>query len=97
MVVFRSKYARSRHYGVFYLQNLKVFILRTLKNSVCKSVKFENMQKSIALPRESARLCHYGLFCIQFLKVSTLRFLINSVCKSAYSVFIAFALLGSFA
>ena len=42
--VFRSKYARSGHYGVFYLHNLKVFTLRFLKYSVGKSAKNENRQ-----------------------------------------------------
>ena len=97
MGVFLSKYARSGHNGVFFVQNLKVFIFRILKNYVCKSVKFESVQKSSALLRESARLRYYGLFCLQFLKVSTLRILKNSVCKSAYSVVLVFALLGSFA
>ena len=39
------KYARSRHYGMFYLQNLKVFILRILKNSVGKVDDFACTQK----------------------------------------------------
>ena len=42
--VFRSKYVRSGHYGVFYLHNLKVFTLRILKYSVGKSAKNENGQ-----------------------------------------------------
>ena len=42
--VFRSKYVRSGHYGVFYLHNLKVFTLRILKYSVGKSAKNESGQ-----------------------------------------------------
>ena len=42
--VFRNKYARSDHYRVFYLHNLKVFTLRILKNCVGKSAKNENGQ-----------------------------------------------------
>ena len=42
--VFRSKYARSGHYVVFYLHNLKVFTLRILKYSVGKSAKNESGQ-----------------------------------------------------
>ena len=34
--VFLQEYARSGHYGVFYLQNLKVSILQFLKYSVGK-------------------------------------------------------------
>ena len=43
--VFPREYARSRHYGVFYLQNLKVSTLRILKNSVGKVDDFAYMQK----------------------------------------------------
>ena len=40
MCVLFSKYARSRHYGVFYVQNLKVFAFRILKNYVGKSAYY---------------------------------------------------------
>ena len=97
MCVFPSEYARSRHYGVFYVQNLKVFAFRILKNYVGKSAKFESVQK-VALCLGNLPGCAImGSFAYSFFKVSTLRILKNSVCKSAYSVFIAFALLGSFA
>ena len=43
--VFPREYARSGHYGAFRLQNLKVFTLRILQNSVGKVEDFENMQK----------------------------------------------------
>ena len=46
--VFPREYARSGHYGVFYLQNLKVSSLRFLKNSVGKVGHFVIGQKSIA-------------------------------------------------
>ena len=40
MGIFPSEYARSRHYGVFYVQNLKVFAFRILKNYVGKSAYY---------------------------------------------------------
>ena len=43
--VFPREYARSGHYGAFRLQNLKVFTLRILQNSVGKVEDFAYMQK----------------------------------------------------
>ncbi len=71
--VFPREYARSGHYGVFYLQNLKVSTLRFLKNSVGKVAYFESKQKSSVSPREYARLRYHGVFYLVFSKVSTLR------------------------
>ena len=82
--VFPSKYARSGHYGVFYLQNLKVSTWRFLKNSVGKVDHFEIGQKSSVLPREYARLRDYGVFYLMVLEVSTLRNLKNSVGKGCW-------------
>ena len=79
--VLPSKYARSGHYGVFCLQNLKVFTLRFLKYSVGKSAKNRKVQFLSTLPRECARFRHYGVFCLHNLKVFTLRILKNYVGK----------------
>ena len=44
--VFPREYARSGHYGAFYLQNLKVSALRFLKYSVGKVAHFEIVKKA---------------------------------------------------
>ena len=59
---FPREYARSGHYGVFCLQNLKVSTLRFLKNSVGKVDHFVIGQKSSVLLREYATLRDYGMF-----------------------------------
>ena len=79
--VFRREYARSRHYGVFHLQFLKVFTLRILKNSVGKVAKNEKGQFLVTLPRESFDLGQNVVFCLQNLTVSESRILKNSVGK----------------
>ena len=71
--VFPREYARSGHYGVFYLQKLKVSTLRFLKNSVGKVAYFESKQKRNVLLREHERLRYHGVFYLMFSKVSTLR------------------------
>ena len=82
--VFPREYARSGHYGVFYLQNLKVSTLRFLKNSVGKVAYFESKQKSSVLLREYARLRYHGVLYLVLSKVSTLRNLQNSVSKGCW-------------
>ena len=79
--VLRREYARSRHYGVFYLQNLKVFILRILKNSVGKVAKNAKGQFLVTLPRESFDLGQNVALCLQNLTISESRILKNSVGK----------------
>ena len=71
--VFPREYARSGHYGVFYLQNLKVSSLQFLKYSVSKVAYFASKPKSSVLRREYERLRYHGVFYLVFSKVSTLR------------------------
>ena len=82
--VFPREYARSGHYGAFRLQNLKVFTLRILQNSVGKVAYSEIKQKNSVSLREYARLRDYGVLYLVFSKVSTLRNLQNSVSKGCW-------------